>query len=187
MPDTSNINEVVAYLQGIVDDFNFTRPGTDGSLGRDVRNLEAERIELRSGQNKTGPDGSPWPANAPTYADWKNRKYGWSEVNKKTGRMLSLTSLKGDKTTIEKDLVTLRYGTEQATTETYSPADNRSEKCKTADGKVTDLQKAEYAHTGGKHGKKRPFYGVGEGDAEAITELCQKNLDQFIAAKNAGH
>jgi len=184
--ENSNIDQVVVYLKGIVDDFSFTRPGTDQNLGRDVRNLEAERIDERCSR-AVGPDGKPWDVNADKYGKWKDRVYGWNHPNVKTGNMLTYTSLQGDKTTIEKDLVTLRYGIDKATTETYSPVDNRTEKCKEADGKVTDIQKAEYAHTGGRWGKKRPFYAIGEGDAEEITALCQKNLDQYISEKNAAH
>ncbi len=175
MPDESNIKEIVAYLQGFVDGFDFLRPGVDQNLGRDCKNKIVEQIEARSALHEA-PDGSFWPSNAPNYRKWKEKKYGWpDEPNRRTDQMLSKTSL-GAASTITKDEVIVGYGTNQAPDRSYAPTGYISD----ADKKVTDLQKAEWAHSGGKHGIKRQFFGIGAGDAEAVTEVCQKALDEYI-------
>ena len=138
---------------------------------------------VRAEQDHAGPDGAVWDPNSTTeppvggYKGWKERKYGWDdEPNRRTNQMLSQTSLFGDKTRIEKHLVTLRYGTDQPPSRSASPNGFISD----ADRKVTDTQKAEWAHTGGKHGHVRGFYGAGDGDAEALCEVAQENLNDYI-------
>jgi hypothetical protein len=176
----ADIDGVIVRLKRIVAGFDFTRIGMDQSLGRDVANVIVERIQDRS-ENGNGPDGAAWKKNSTKepppggYKGWKLKRYGWDEPNKRTGQMLSTLALKG-KTTVEKDVVTLRYGWNVAPTTGGSPTALVSKQ----DTKRTDVQKAEYAHTGGAHGIKRPFYAIGDGDAHAVVELCQKSLDDYI-------
>jgi len=81
---------------------------------------------------------------------------------------------------VEKELVTLHYGTNQPPTRGGSPTGLVSKQ----DEKRIDEQKAEYAQTGGKHGEKPPFYATAEGDPEAIVEVCQENVNDWIRSQN---
>ncbi len=187
MAATSNIDQVVAYLKGFLDGWDFTRPGVDQSVGRDVKNTVVECIEERSALHQA-PDGSTWPPNSTKepplggYKGYKERKYGWPDnPNMRTAQMLSKTSL-GAASTITKDEVLVAYGTNQPPDRSYAPTGYMSK----ADKKPTDLQKAEWAHSGGKHGVKRPFYGLGEGDAEAITDVCRDALHEYIRTSPYG-
>ena len=56
-------DEVNIYLANFLASFDFTRPGMDQSLGRDMALLMAERIGERGRQDHTdehGALGSPW-------------------------------------------------------------------------------------------------------------------------------
>ena len=92
--------------------------------------------------------------------------------------------VKGDETTIEADLITLRYGTDMPPIQGRGSGSPKQLVTK-GDKKRTDNEKAEYAHTGGRWGIKRPFYAVGDGDAEAVTEVCRESLDEYIKNANA--
>jgi hypothetical protein len=76
MAENSNIDEVVISLERCVDGWDFTRPGADQSLGRDMARLVAERILARS-QVHLGPDLTAWDENSTTeppeggYKGWK--------------------------------------------------------------------------------------------------------------------
>lgn len=181
----SNINEVMAYLHAFVDGFDFTRPGKDQSLGRDLAKTQVDRIMVRAEQGQCGPDGVRWARNSTKsspwlpggYKQWKEEQYGWpDEPNRRTNQMLSQTSLYG-KTTIAPREIMMIYGTGDAPTDSKSPNGFFDEK---TDGQVTDLQKAEWAHEDSGDKPGRPFYGVGEGDAEALIEVGQENLDGYI-------
>jgi hypothetical protein len=56
MSDDINIDEVVGYLQGILDSFDFTRIGTNRSPGRDMGRAGPRSIFDLFGNGK-GPDG----------------------------------------------------------------------------------------------------------------------------------
>jgi hypothetical protein len=189
---SSNIGQVVAWLDGFVDSFDFKRPGVDQSLGRDVMNLGAQRIRDRSLQDRTG-FGTAWPPNSETpshwapqgYRKWKEDNYGTDEPNSRTGQMLSLLSMKG-RSTVESKQVTMIYGTD--TPPTRATFGNPDPKLLARDQKVTDVQKAYFAHTGQSKKKiVRPFYQLIDDDAEAIVELCQENLNDLIRDTNAAN
>jgi hypothetical protein len=188
----SNIAEVTTWLQGFVDSFDFKRPGVDQSLGRDVAMLAVHRISDRSLSDRTG-FGTAWPPNsekpsrwAPQgYRQWKEDNYGVGEPNSRTGQMLSQQSLYG-RTQIESKEVKMIYGTDK-------PPDratfgNPDPKLLARDQKVTDCQKAYFAHTGqSKKQIVRPFYQLIDDDAVAIVELCQENLNGLINDTNAAN
>jgi len=189
LPASSNIDQVVAWLEQFVADFDFTRPGVDQNLGRDIANVVVERIQDRS-QQQLDPDGSPWPENSTKpspwmpngYKAWKEERYGWSQPGYRTGQMLGITALKGQ-TEIEQKKVTLRYGWGAQTHQSFAPTGYLSKQ----DEKRTDREKAEYAHTGGKHGIVRRFYAIGQGDAEAALEVGQGNLNDYIRETNSAN
>ena len=112
----SNISEVVAWLNGFVDSFDFKRPDVEGSLGRDMIHLGAQRMRDRSLQDRTG-FGTAWPPNSETpshwapqgYRKWREENYGTPEPNSRTGQILSQLSMEG-RSTVESKQVTMIYG-----------------------------------------------------------------------------
>jgi hypothetical protein len=190
MTDNSNIDEVIAFLDGFVDSFNFKRPGIEQSLGRDIQYKVADRIQTRALSDRKG-TGEPWKENSTRafpwfpngYKAWKLENYGADEPNSRTGQMLSQKSIRG-RSTIEEREITMIYGTgEPPASATFgSPAPELLER----DRKVTDVQKAYFAHTGQtKQLIKRPFYEVDESDGVAVSQLCQENLNDLIRETNA--
>jgi hypothetical protein len=186
--DTSNIGQVTAWLNTWVDGFDFKRPGKDQSLGRDIAMKVVDQIQTRGLSERRG-IGEQWPDNEPKYKAWKDANYGVSETNSRTGQMLSQKSLYG-RTKIDSKEVTMIYGIDQ-------PPDRAAFGSPPAalfarDQKVTDVQKASFAHaSGGRNSKgqftgggKRRFYEVDESDGQAVMELCQENLVGYITDTN---
>lgn len=190
MADDFNLDAIAGYLDGLVSSFDFTRRGAEGSLGRDLAMTvirgpdtgETGGIMGRIAEG-VGPDGTPWPENAPEYAAAKEKAYGWSEPNRRVGQMTSFVSLYG-RTTIAPDEVVLRYGTGEPPDSSAAPSGHMSD----ADRARTDVEKAAYAHAGqSRKGIKRPFYGVGQGDPENVAKVAQDNLNEMIKEHNSGH
>jgi hypothetical protein len=185
----SNSNEVVAWLEQFVAGFVFTRPGIEGSLGKDIIYKGAQCIADRSLTHRTGL-GTAWPPNSETpnhwheegYRAWKKEHYGTGEPNSRTGQMLSQQSLRG-RSTVEPHLVTMIYGTDTVPDRAVfgTPTENEFAQ----DQKVTDVQKAYFAHTGqSKQRIVRPFYALIDEDGAAIAELCQESLNDLIRETN---
>jgi hypothetical protein len=190
MADTSNIDDVMRFLEQFVEDFNFNRKGEDQSLGRDVLKRGVERIHDRSTDERKG-FGQEWPKNSDTpskwypegYRLWKDKHYNVEEPNSRTGQMLSKESLAG-RSKIESRLITMIYGTNEPPVAAIfgDPPERYFER----DQKVTDTFKAYLAHTGQSKKKIiRAFYNLEEDDGQAISELCQANLNEMIRNSNA--
>jgi hypothetical protein len=180
MTQSSSIGQVQVWLRGFVDSMNFTWSGNDQSLGRDVAWKVVEQIEDRAQREKRG-IGEEWEANALDYAAWKEKRYGIVDLpNTRIGHMLSHQKLFG-RTCVEAEQVTMIYGTNEPTTRTKTGVPLTE-----ADKKVTDTQKAYFAHTVRRlHGTTRKFYEVSEADGRVVSELCQENLNDLIRDTNA--
>jgi len=185
----TNIAQITAFLEGFVDSFVFTRVGNDQSLGRDVMKLAAQRMRDRSLQDRTG-FGTAWQPNSETptrwqpegYRAWKEKNYGTGDPNSRTGQMLSRLSMEG-RSTVEAKQVTMIYGIDQPPT--AAAFGSPDAKLLARDQKVTDVQKAYFAHTGQSKKKiVRPFYQLIDDDGKAIVELCQENLNGLIRETN---
>jgi hypothetical protein len=177
-----NMGPLLHWFDQFLDSFEFTRPGRDQSLGRDIANELVDSIDGRNSQ-RVDPDGAAWPPNSTKeppkggYKGWKKRKYGLDdEPNVRTGQMVSRLSLYG-RTKIEPKLVTLVYGIDAPPDSSAAPTGYISN----ADKSTTDVRKAYYAHTGqGPHGTKRRFYEATNEDAVKLAELVQENLNDYI-------
>jgi hypothetical protein len=163
---TSKIGAVVSWFNDFVDWFDFKRPGVDGSLGKAVTMKAVDRIIALLSNDQAGVSGI-WLANEPKYAAWKEKNCGVAKApNVRTRQMLSQKSLYG-RTKIESKEITMIYGTGDPPDRAL--AETPTEKQLKADKKVTDVQKAYFAHTGqSKHKIKRPFYELDESDGVAI-------------------
>lgn len=171
------------FLDDFADAFDFTRPGAEGSLGKDVLKAGVECISTRAIDRNAGPD-DVWQENEPKYAAWKAKRYNMSDdkPNVRTGQMLSEKSLTG-RSTIEPKQVTMIYGVDAPPDGTWTGAPLTEQ-----DKKITDVKKAYFAHTGQSvHHIKRPFYQLTETDGKEISELCQKNLNDMIRETNAAN
>jgi hypothetical protein len=179
---TSNSEQVFRNIGGFLRSFNFTRVGSDQSLGRDVAHKEVDQIEGRCSR-QVGPDGEPWDKNTDSTMEGKE-VLGWGDntPNVATNNMLNKIALFGE-TRVEPYRVTLVYGTNAKASKSYSP----SGKLRKSDEKLTDREKAYFAHTGqGPHATERPFYGFGEGDRAAIIDdVLQPALNEAIREHNA--
>jgi len=192
---TSNIREVVSHLERFVHGFDFTRPGKDQSLGRDVVNVVVRGPELgqvggilgRCAEHKD-PDGNEWAENSRReppvpdgYYGFKERKYGIvDEPNRRTGQMLSEVTLKA-KTKIEQMSIEIRPGTDEPPTKSYAPTGYLSKQ----DMAVTDTDKIRFAHTETDVKPARRFYAMTLEDARNVRNLCQENLNEYIV-ENSG-
>lgn len=179
---TSNIDEVVRWLGGFIDSFDFTRPGIDQSLGRDTANAVCQGIadrsrNLRKGADTNWPDLSNRPFRGrPGYRDWKHLKYGINnEPLSRTGQMLSMTSLRGG-TEYAPTEIRVIYGTGQPPKTSAAPTGLLSD----ADRKVTDTQKATWATEGSASRPKRPFFELDQTISEGVFFVVEQNLIDYV-------
>lgn len=187
----SNIKEVVGWLHQFVASFNFTRPGVDRSMGRDLAHLVAGLIADRCAKG-LAPDGTHWkpvsdtpwgpPGSGfqfPGYRTRKRQAYGWPEAdgkpNYRTGQMLSHLSLFGN-TVVGPDLIEMHYGIDAAPAGCYSPVDNRTASERRADESVTDREKAGWAED-----NDRPFYELDDEIRDAVLEEAERLLSDYIS------
>lgn len=167
--ESSNLAEIVAWLDRLVDAFDFTLPGVDGSLGRDLAGVVAREIAARSA-NAQDPDGNEWAPNEPGYAQWKAKRYriGTFVPNYRTGQMLSYLSLLGNPE-IAPDAVVMQYGLGETPTRSATGAT-----LSRADAETTDIEKAFFCS------KSRPFYALDAATGDALKETAQEALDKLV-------
>lgn len=163
----TNFLEFEAEFKALIDGFDFTIPGKDQSLGRDLASSAALMISDRSISEQGNAQGSPWAPNAPKYAKMKQDKHGVYNVGILTGQMLSLESMKGE-TTVEANEVAMIYGTntEPAKFATYGTL---------KDDEPTDREKAEWFADGG-----REFYELSEDDANNLIIEAAEALADYL-------
>jgi hypothetical protein len=155
MADDSNIDEVAAWEKALIDSFDFTRPGTDQSLGRDMAGDVAEGIHERTVDRRQDVDGNKLVANEYHYAAWKAETLNVYQPLVKTGQMTSLLSLIGDVTVTPNEIV-MSYGTGD----------------QDAEG-ATDRDKAAW------NSGKWPFYAI---DDLIVAKLVDRAADAFDRA-----
>jgi hypothetical protein len=163
----SNLPEIKAELDKLVAGWSFTRPGKEASLGHDLAAIAADNIQMRGADSK-GPGGIEWPPNSEPYRSRKRKHYLVDKPNIRTGQMLSRLSLLGD-TTVSADEVSMKYGLGEPPERTATGAE-----LKKADEEITDIEKAFFCSGA------RPFYGLDQTDAEAMTAEAGENLDDYL-------
>lgn len=140
MDDSDNLDTVMGQLTAIINSFDFTRPGADESLGKDCAMAIAQDIVDQSARQQT-PDQQDFPRNAPEYAEWKGKKYGFPPpaYGYRTGQTLSLNSVAGE-IDVRPDEVVLKYGKGQPPNRSSA-----SEYITDADKSITDIEKMYFA------------------------------------------
>jgi hypothetical protein len=166
---SSNIDEVAAALDALIDGFDFTRPGKDQSLGRDMAGVAARGIIDRSVPGCKAPDGSDWAENEEHYADAKRAKYDADQAGIRTGQMLSLRSVLGE-VTVTRDQVVMRYGTGEAPKSAANGAELTD-----SDKARTDREKAGYFTE-----KVGEFYGLDATIAGELTAEARDALHSYL-------
>jgi hypothetical protein len=174
------VDEFDHQMHAIVDSFDFNLPGIEGSLGRDVMMAVVEGIMRRSEDEKKGAEVD-WPKNTDGVAKRKEKRYLLTDApNEQTGQMLSQKSLIGQ-TTIEPELVTMIYGVNTPPDKTKTGV-----KLAPADERVTDVEKAYYAHTGQSKQKiLRPFYELDDTIATDVIKIVGDALNDHVREANS--
>lgn len=172
MPDgvTDNLPELAAALDELAASLDFTRPGRDGSLGRTLIGIIHEGIADRN-REAVDPDGAPWAGNRGGYGKRKASAglpvgVGIYPGGKPGGEMLSLVEIQGE-TKVEPDSVESGYGT----------SDGARDK---GDWFTHGSAGPDGLRSGAENQPGRPFYGIGEEDAEAVMEEAGRFLDDLL-------
>jgi len=166
---SSNIDEIERWFDQIIATIDFTLPGKDKSLGRDLVGVVAQGIIDRSVPDAQGPDGAKWDDNKDPYKAWKATEYDAFQPGILTGQMLSLESVKGE-TTVGKDSVEMKYGTD-----TPSAGSRNGKAPPAAKEPPTDRQKAGWFHEKGNE-----FYGLDDEIANDCVDECAEALANYI-------
>lgn len=177
MPDLggSNASQVFSDLERWLDGFGFDRPGDAGMLGNDVIDTVIHGLNGSGGilercANKTTPEGGQWKEIDKDYAEDKEKKYGWRDINYRTGQMLNEDSLTG-RPEIERLEIRWHYGLDIPPPQSYSPTGYIDDH----DKNVRDTEKAGWAHE-----NERRFFGWNVGDKINVVAVMQENLDEYI-------
>jgi hypothetical protein len=165
---TDNNDEVGAWLDELVQSYDFTRPGEDGSLGQDLARVVAQGVIDRTVAQQQAADGSQLRENEPRYRARKKKLYQVDQPGLRTGQMLSLTSVLGE-VDVTADEVTLRYGIGEA------PTSSSTGFISEADKRVTDRDKAGWFTEGG-----RPFYALDETINTEVAEHAGEALGTHL-------
>jgi hypothetical protein len=157
----SNLDDIDRWLDDAVASVDFTRPGSEGSLGEDIAHIVARSIVDRTVAEQKASDGSPLKENEPRYAAYKRKRYQAHQPLIRTGQMMSLQSVLGE-TSISADSIEMRYGTGEA------PQTSSTGYISDQDKAVTDREKAEHTSA------ERPFYGLDDADCRRHHGPCSR-------------
>lgn len=163
----ATINAYFTELRNLLEEFNFTRPGKDHVLGKDIAHVVANGIFDRTISKQAGPAGT-FPPNDAGYTARKLAQYKVELIGVRTGQMVSIPSLLG-KVQIEPLRVTIAYGTDMPPTRGMTGYISEQDK------KVTDTQKAEWFTA-----KKGDFYELDDQIAEKVCDKFAERLDEYI-------
>jgi hypothetical protein len=177
VPITSNIDDVDRAITGTLYRFGMTSQSKQRNLGEDLAHGVADGIEVRSDQQQRG-EVVIWPENSDNppgkgYKSRKKRLYGTDKTNYRTSQMLSHESLVGE-LLVDRNEVKMTYGTDRA------PTTSANGYIEERDKRVTDREKAAYAH---EDGKDRDFYELDEQIVDErimplIEDALQEAFDQ---------
>lgn len=162
----SNLPEIEAALDAVAEAFNFEAPGIEGKgLGHEMLNVVADGILDRTIAEQKEPTGSALNPLSPAYKAWKAGHGYPTLIGVKTGHMLSLVEVQGERV-IAPDEATMTYGKPGSTDD---------------EGK-TSRDKAEWFTDGdpARNRPARPFYDLDEEIETAASDHAEKALDEFL-------
>lgn len=165
----SNEDSLEADLRALIDSWDFTAPGEQQSLGRDVVGEIAAGIHDRTVAEKKDAHGEPLKPNEKRYAARKAREFQSFQPLVRSGQLLSLDSLVG-RVDVTPDKITMNYGTNSAPSRVFGPSGNLRQ------NEPTDRQKAEW------NSEERPFYALDERIVdERVLPAVAESLDKHFA------
>lgn len=168
----SNIDEVARWIDDVVDSVNFTMPGRDASLGRDMAGVVAEGIIDRSVPDAVSPDGGTWAPNEARYAAYKRKKFAADQPGILSGQMLSLESVRGEVKVLPNSVeMTYGIGATPSRSRTGAPLSASQQA-------TTDKDKARHFADGG-----REFYGLDRTIAEAVMIEVESAIADYIGRR----
>ncbi len=152
----SNVDELAAETRPGIVRLDGPAAGGAGTVGGKLAAELAGRIHDR-GMRGEGTDGR-WDDNAPSVVERKGR----NSPNVDTGEMLAADHIAGDVASTAGE-TTILYG-----------------KGTPGRGGKTDRDRAWYANEEGQSARriKRPFFGVTDDDADALTEMAADEWDR---------
>lgn len=167
MSDDSNIDEIEALFDRFDEAIDFTRPGEEGSLGKDLLKSQGLRI-LDRAQAEQGSEGE-WEANRGEYKKRKDKKslpVGRGLGEDDEDRMLSQLNVMGEQDVTATE-ATMKFGqTEKA----RSKGDWFSNGSEGEDGK----------RSGAKNQPRRDFYAITSEDEDAIIEQSAEAVGEWL-------
>lgn len=178
MAVTSNVDEIAEWLRSLGDCLDFTRPGIEGSVGKDMLIGQAYRIDERCSREE-GPTEA-WAENQGKYAKKKDTLHlpvGIGIAPPSEERMLSILNLKGEQIITAKE-ATMIYGAAGSA----SGPDDPSPRNKAA-WFTNGSEGADGERSGAKNQPDRPFYEYTEDDVEASVDIAVDAIDRFIDEK----
>lgn len=168
----SNIDQVKVWIDAIVDSVDFTLPGRDQSLGRDLSGVVAQGIIDRSVPDAISAEGTGWAANEEKYAAWKRAKFAADQPGILSGQMLSLQSVQGDVRVFPYS-VEMNYGTGAGATRSRTGA-----ALSASQQSISDRDKARYFADSG-----REFYGLDRTITEAVVLEVEAAIGDMLGRK----
>jgi hypothetical protein len=175
---SSNAAAVKAQIAAFVKGIDFTRPGKEGSLGKDLLSEAATGIIDQAIGNQQSPDGTPFAANQGPYGDAKREEglpVGIGLKGHRGGsseRMLSLVEVMGEQD-IKPDEATMKYG--------RSEAMKRRGQWFTAGSTAVDGCEP----SGAMNQPSRPFYGLGDETKANVREVGHDFVRDRVREWNA--
>jgi hypothetical protein len=166
-----NLDHVEALVE-LISLFDFTLPGKEQSLGRDLAVVAADEMIDRTLDEQMDANGSHLRRNSARWRAYKEARYG---VVDKTGllggQMLSHEAMLGE-TTIEPELVTMVYG--HGTTPTRATSQSGAD-LKPRELKATDREKMSWFQD-----RFGDIYAFDDLIEEALYDHARRALDVFL-------
>lgn len=163
----SNIQDLEAFFARFDEAIDFTRPGTEGSLGKDLLKSQGLRI-LDRAQAEQGSEGE-WAENRGEYKKRKDKKglpVGRGLGEDDENRMLSQLNVMGEQEVTATE-ATMRFGQGDKARNKGDWFTNGSEG---EDGK----------RSGAKNQPPRPFYQITSEDEDAIIEQSAEAVGEWL-------
>jgi hypothetical protein len=177
-------DQPVELIEAALDTFDFTLPGRDKSLGRDLAVRVASGIAQRSLDGKD-PDGNDWPPNSDNpkgkgYATYKLKRYDVDRPGELGGQMLSLLSLMGN-VVVTPNRIEMTYGID---TPPQRPTARNGVPLKDHELIPTDREKGDWFTNGNSRTGQPPrrFFEFDEEIAASLVTLVSEFLQEYLRA-----
>ena len=168
---TGNADEVIAALDALMDTFDLTLPGENGSFGEDLCDIFSQGVFDRTIGRELDADGNPLAPNRGKYGEHKRAEglpVGIGTDPDRSEQMLSLVQLKGERD-IQADHATIVYGTTQGAKDkanwfTYGSSGSS----------------VYWEYSGAKNQPPRRFWDFDDDINSQLVARCEERLDRAV-------